>query len=548
MGTPHSTHRWGDWPAYGAYLLIALGVLLPLLKPGFILTLDMVFTPQLRMPEDITSSSYIFRAALHWLNVVLPADIIQKLLLGAILVLSSVGMHRLLRLYWKNQEPDQWGIHIASVFYAINPFTYSRLMAGQYSVLLGYALVPWFVRAVIRFAHEPRVRNGLAMGGLAAVIGTVSIHTLGGLLLLSILGGIVAVWQHRTQLREYLRGLAAAAGIFVALCGVWLVPLAIGQGKTADTISTFTSSDAAAFATVGDSLPARLYNVLRLQGFWPEGRGMYILPQDRAVLWGLMALTIITLVVIGGVALYRHRRMAALWLMGSGILAALIAAGVGSGLLSHLGYREPHKFTGIVVLVYALLLAWGIQAVLRRTRQRWGDTTYAMVAVGLLVLPLLLTRVMFWGANGQLQPRQYPSNWAAVNDRLNQDTGDFSAVFLPWHQYQSFHFAGRIIASPAPAYFDTPVIVSLDPELGGASGGIADSAYQSLAKAIDTVQNTKNSKEFSRQLAAADIKYVLLAKELDYARYSFLRQGPDLRIVADYPEITLLENTAWREH
>ena len=62
------------------YVFLALAVMLPLLLPGFILTLDMSFTPELRMPEHM-SSSYLFHTALHYLNFVLPADVIQKLLL-----------------------------------------------------------------------------------------------------------------------------------------------------------------------------------------------------------------------------------------------------------------------------------------------------------------------------------------------------------------------------------------------------------------------------------------------------------------------------------
>ena len=136
------------------YCLLALAVMLPLLLPGFILTLDMSFTPELRMPEYM-SSSYLFHTALHYLNVILPADIIQKILLFSILLLSGLGMHFLVRHIQdakdKGGEFALWGAHVAGAVYMINPFTYSRFMTGQYAVLLGYALLPFFVLSLLRF-------------------------------------------------------------------------------------------------------------------------------------------------------------------------------------------------------------------------------------------------------------------------------------------------------------------------------------------------------------------------------------------------------------
>ena len=83
-----------NWPTTLFYSAVAALILWPLLGPGFILTLDMVFTPNLAMPDTITSS-YLFHAGLHVLSLVVPSEIIEKLLLFAVLVLSGLGMHRL---------------------------------------------------------------------------------------------------------------------------------------------------------------------------------------------------------------------------------------------------------------------------------------------------------------------------------------------------------------------------------------------------------------------------------------------------------------------
>src|SRR2546430_14178834 len=79
---------------YIVYSLLALVVMLPLLKPGFILTFDMIFTPHLPMPAAV-SSSYLFDALLHVLNLAIPAELIEKAFLLSILLMSGLGAHGL---------------------------------------------------------------------------------------------------------------------------------------------------------------------------------------------------------------------------------------------------------------------------------------------------------------------------------------------------------------------------------------------------------------------------------------------------------------------
>ncbi len=78
------------------YAILALVVLGPLLKPGYVLTLDMVFGPHFKVPQ-LSDNGYVFDQALRLLNVVLPGDVIEKLLLFGIFVMAGVGAHKLLR-------------------------------------------------------------------------------------------------------------------------------------------------------------------------------------------------------------------------------------------------------------------------------------------------------------------------------------------------------------------------------------------------------------------------------------------------------------------
>lgn len=533
----------GKWKVFGVYTLVTLIVMLPLLRPGFILTLDMIFTPNLPMPESVTSS-YLFRTLLHHLNTVIPSDILQKLILISILLLSGIGMHRLVKSLGSAVKGN-WGVFAAGIFFMINPFTYSRFMAGQSSMLLGYALLPWFVRLLFDFGRRPQLKTALKLGALAAIVGIISIHTLIPLALISLVAGAVTTWHNKQNLKLYMRYGGIALALFLVVSSYWLVPLALGKGTTSDMIGQFTAADTAAFATAGENPLARLGNIVRLQGFWAEERGLYLLPQDRVVLWGLAALIIIGLVVRGGVALWRRRPQVLVILAVSGLLTMLIAAGLAEPITRHLpllsGYREPHKLVALLAVVYAVLLAYGVNVVLAGVRRR-SEAAHAAVAILVLLLPFWLARTMLLGFDGQLSPRQYPADWYSLNDHLKQDSDDYAAVFLPWHQYMSFQFAGRIIANPAPTFFARPVFASTDPELGGATSGRTSDRQQQLHQIITARDQTG----LAQKLAANNVKYIILAKDFDYQRYNYLASQPLFTPVKDYPTVTLYQNQAWR--
>ena len=59
----------------------------------------------------------------------------------------------------------------AGLFYAVNPFVFDRLYAGQLGVLLGYALLPFAVTALLDAAQEPhRVGRAACWAGATVMM------------------------------------------------------------------------------------------------------------------------------------------------------------------------------------------------------------------------------------------------------------------------------------------------------------------------------------------------------------------------------------------
>ena len=523
---------------FGTYSLLALTVLLPLLLPGHILTLDMVFAPSIPIPDHVTSS-YLFRVLLHVLDLVLPSELIEKIMLYTILAVSGYGMHQLI-LYLKLNRPVST-TYLAGFFYAINPYTYSRFMAGQYSVLLGYALLPLVCRALLRLLAKPTARQALQFSGWVVLVSIVSIHTLGLVGVLLITGTSLTVWrlkQDKHKLTRLAKALGLASLVFGIASCYWVVPLLSGEGATAQTIQGFGQGDRAAFATAGNNMLVQAVNSIRLQGFWAEGRELFLLPQDTVPAWGLLAIGVGIFVFVGGRALWRSQHRFIVGLFGLSALTGLVLA---VGLIQLPGYREPHKFVGLIALMYAICMSQGVAHVLRK----YKDTKVQVITACCFVLLVAFTAPMFWGFSGQLRPRHYPADWFTINQVLNQDHDKFQTLFLPWHLYMHFGFAGRIVANPAPDFFDKPILVSNDPEFAGASRTTDDPIVKQLNDQV--LPQAAKRTDLGAELAHQRVKYIIFAKESDAPDYDYLNHQYDLELVQETDTLKLYRNKAWKD-
>lgn len=533
------------------YGLVALIILGPLLRPGFVLTLDMVFTPRLRMPAEVTNN-WPFYTVLHLLDLMLPADVIQKVLLLTILTLAGLGVHRLVE-YLKSGRGV--AAYYAGLLYIVNPYSYERFMAGQYTVLLGYALLPWFMRSMLRWVHEPGWRSTSVVVSWALVISVVSIHAL---LPATIMALLVIVWRlaqlrgKREERVRLLKFMAGVAGVWILASSYWLLPLVSGSSQQADFIDSFSVHDRQAFATGGGSWGVQILNMLRLQGFWPERYGLFVLPQDvlPTSLWSIALLVILLLAVAGGAVLWRRGSRGLLAVvLGMLVFGATVGAGMGGDWLARLpilaGYREPHKLAMLVALAYVILGSFGLAAILKRAEQQKQEVLSGVLPPVALALPFVIAPCFLWAAKGQLQAADYPASWYAVNDQLSRNGENARSLFLPWHLYMHTNFAGRIIANPAPKFFDTPLLVSGDPEFGGAANTQPTAAARQIEAALNNID--ANDKSFTTTLSSLGIQYVVLAKESDYREYGFLDQLPGLQKVADYREMSLYRNQEYKQ-
>jgi hypothetical protein len=501
------------------YSCLSLLILLPLLAPGYILTLDLVFTPH-AIPPKIADNDFLLDGLLWVFYLFLPGDSIEKIVLFTILIVSGGSMHLLIKYLVHPDSIAAWRIapYGAGLFYMINPFTYDRFMAGQWQFLLGYALTPLFVRSLIAITRRPSIRSGIVAGLWAFVITTASVHHTGILLLLGGIGATALIITKKLAItRRFVTPAMAGVGIWLLLSLPWIVPALFSQSSIGSAVTSFDASHFAAFATDGNGIVGKIANVVRLQGFWVESQQLFLLPQSITPLWGLIFIFFWIVAGLGAAVAWKNRRGDAWFALGCVVLGILAAATPIIQWMSLIlpplaGFREPHKFASLVALGFAILFAFGLAGLCGRYR-RHGP----IIAGIALLLPVALTPTMLGGFAGQLTPRHYPQSWARANDWLAHNTANHAVLFLPWHQYADYSFSQRIIATPAEKYFTANIIASDDPEFGNVSPTSPNQQKQVIASALATPPNAR-----AASLSRIGIRYVMLAHEQDYKSYSWL--------------------------
>jgi hypothetical protein len=556
---------------YLTYSALALFVLFPLIKPGFIFAMDMVFAPHIKLSEQFD----LLNAFLYLLNFILPSQVIQKILLFLVLFLAGLGMHRLI------PSKSVWPKYFAGIFYIFNPFVYSRFLYGHLFVLLAYAFFPFAIKSIFNFFKTPNWQNFLKLCLWFLLVGIVNLHGIAMLILFFIVA--LAFFAIKEKNRRKILELLTFSLLAILLCVSWLTFFKISGSDITQNIEGFNKKDLEAFQTVGDKTFGLPLNVLSLYGFWGDAQNQYVVQKAFVPWWPVLIVVILILVGWGifvslkiplnppftkGETTLRSPSTSSRtkfrldnlqWKTGiflfTSVISFILALGIAWKPLAPLNqflydhipfyysFREPQKFVALLCLAYTFLGAIGIQDVLRRLKQKERKILHGIAAGFFVILPFLYSSGLFWGFHNQLYTTHYPQEWYEVNDLLNQDQKNFRVLFLPWHLYMHFDFAGKVIANPAPKFFDKEIIAGDNTQLGD----IETHSFRPESKYIEEIlQRRKTIRDLGKKLVPLNIKYVILAKEVDYIYYTktFLDRQNDLEVIYEKGNLKVYQNMA----
>lgn len=543
----------GSFIAGFFYAVLALGIMLPLFKPGYLLALDLSWTPNIPL-KATTDYYFLVFFFLHFLLYLLPSQLIEKLLLVSILWLAGYGMHRLITT---RAQVEPWAAYFGGILFVINPFAYGRFLAGQYLILFGYALIPWFVVALWNFFDCPDLKSSQRLVFWVLLVSIVDLHSIFFMAFFIVLSLLFLVVGRKQIIRRLLAWGLLSVAEWTLFSSYWLFPLIVGTSSTAALIHNFNIEFVKAFQTVGDPKFGVLFNAAAMYGFWVDKTGHYVLPKTIVFFWPVIACAFIVLALIGLVV---RRRDAHAWVVFSvGVISFILGVGIASPLFSGIyvwmfhhvpffkGDREPEKFIGMVVLCYCYLGACGSSAIANFAKRKLGANAGVIgnvaISVVALSLPFIYTPLEMWGFSGQIVPTTYPADWYSVNQELVADHSSFQVLFLPWHMYLSFSFTRGVIYNPASSFFDKPTIQGNNIQIGSIYTG--QNTPTSLFVENKILEDGPKVSDVGTLLNQINVKYVILAKNFDAYQYLWLEKQTDLTLINNTKNLFVFKNEAW---
>lgn len=540
------------WAAF-----ITLVVVAPWLLPGYLFGTDWPGLRHFALPNSLDSSAplQVALAAVAW---VAGGEAAGKLLVvGSLFVAAALAYKAL----------PQGGFvprATAATVYLLNPFVYGRLNYGQMYLLAAYATLPWVLIRLGRLFGDPGAKSSVGAAAAFVLLGVFSPHFLlmAGLLTVAL---YVAYAVARKGVLPYLRQSLPWVATSIVLTTVgsayWLVPLLAGRGYVSTVITNTGSGELTAYAAVPDRSLGLVPNLLGLYGFWAENTGRFESMKAFVPFWPAILAALLVVCAIGAIGVFRQRSPElAQWVAGlllAGAVGLLLEVGVSNSLTSgvvtwldahipiYRGMRDAGKWGGLLALVYSQLSGLGAVAILVWLKQAVRNPMTAewvggFAAALLLALPLYYGNGLLFGAHGEIKPSQYPAGWYAAERVLVADAHPGRTLFLPWHEYMRYTFIqnqNSVVAPPAPNFFSVPILASANPEVPG----IAPPASADQVAVTALVQEGSKGR-WAEVLGPLNVKYILVAKEVDWQSYGYLDTQPGVTRVADYGQILLFRN------
>ncbi|MEU4316260.1 hypothetical protein [Nocardia sp. NPDC024068] len=474
------TGRWARWLPAGYSLLLTLLITAPLLRPGYLLIRDAVSTPRSYPTDaalglgDAAPRAVPQDGLLAALSTVVDGGLLVKIILLAALWAAGYGAAALTRDLLRAPLAAQ----LVAVTLALwNPYVAERLLQGHWSLLTGYAALPWTILATVRLRAAARgsVADWAALAGCLAAAGlTPTGSLLAGATALAVAG------------RRKFAGVLLVA---VLSCAPWLTATAV-SGVAAEPSDP---AGVAAFAARAEPGLATVGSLAGLGGIWNADA----VPGSRTGPLAVLATALLLVIVLLGV-----RRVAAadgdpertrarrilLGMAGAAVVLPALAAtpaGLaamewlvvevpGAGLL-----RDTQKFVALAVPGYVLCAAAACTALPRRMKSRrqtpenspdhaepekshtppraalpnrWAPALAALF-IGALVLPL---PDLAWGVGGQLRAVHYPDSWQETAGRVD---GPGDIAVLPGGMFRRFPYSGSApVLDPAPRMLPRDVL------------------------------------------------------------------------------------------
>jgi hypothetical protein len=518
------------------FCAVAIILIYPSFAHGYIFALDWGVKP------FITWSDIVWSKSLGWnicdiLAIIMTFGVFQRVLLFAIVALAGIAGFRLA----KNTH-NIFAQYFSGLFFIFNPFVYARIVEQTMNIGVGVVSFFWFLVFFMEAIEEDSSKKLIYSALVGAVTISFFVHSIFfvGAVFVSF---ITVDYIRNRKWKNIVRKSILFWLIIFFLNSNWIFASLSGNDTWIDRVVNFTQDDVEAFKTRKIGGYSVYMTVLSLQGYWGEYQDRFISVQDN-ILWFPAFVGIVFLAFFGLVRLWRKNIFVKPFMF-LFLLAFVLAIGVASSLIKplvlwlyqyvpfYIGLREPQKWVVILVLVYAYFCAWGITYILDAKKIKEYRTGLGVLCA---ILPLIFSFAMIRGMHEFTTPHDFPVEWKEVRDHLRDDHSQGKILFLPWHSYMYFDFAGKNITNPARGYFGQNVISGNNVEFGGVYSNVDDFQTQTIQK---YVMPDSEKTHFAQDMYDMGVQTVVLYKAEDWQKYAWLEKADHVRKEMENDELII---------
>jgi len=521
------------YKTYIPYIIVVVAITLPwFLKFGYLFFTDFSIGPNI--PLDFFSNGFLTNFSISVFSLFHFYGFGQKVFIAAIFLIVLLGGKKIADFFVK----DYWLAFLVSLFFLFNPFVYDRALYGQMGVIAAFGFLCLSLGFLLEYTKKKAKKQIIVAGlcaGLSVQFSAAFIFFFGfAYLVLAIIFLVekFPIWQ-------VVKNTLAICAIILVINANWLIGLFNSSSQLGKFIENgIQQNDLIAFQTSGSNGISALANVVMMSGFWGKDQQRYFDLTLQNQNWGRSFLLLMPLMLWGLLYGLKEKKLRnlAIGLLVLFFVSVVLAVGVRlpisreitywlfSKLPFYKGLRETQKWVSLVVVAYGAFLALGLSQLFSK-KMIWDNKLLNLVVVsGVIIMQAPLLLFGFWG---QVKPVDYPKDWQEINSYIvNDQKAEYgsqislcngSILFLPWHMYMGFGWMGRVTATPAKNFFSCPVVQGTNMEWGGIYDNSGDFVGQKVEDWIDLKGSLNMLKEYIPGLS-----YVILAKEVDWAKYSWI--------------------------
>ncbi|GEM_PF-1982233 len=508
------------------FALVAIILLYPTFQSGYIFLLDWPVRPDLSLADIDWKVDSIVRIINYGLASVFSFGVFQRIYLFAIIFFLGLAGFRLAK-----KTNNIFARYFAGIFLIFNPFIYARLVE-QPGIALGSLFFFWFLIYFLEYLAEKEKSKKIWAASIFAGLAIAAFAHSAFFVATSTLVLLTFNFFKNRDYRIVLKTVLIIGIVVILLNSNWLFSFASGTSGGVGGMRNFSLDDAKAFQTKTFGGHSIYYTVLTLQGYWGEYEDRFVSISENPA-WFLAFLLIFLLSFFGFLKLWKSnifdKPLLVLF-----VIAYVLAIGIASPIFApfvnflydhfplYIGLRESQKWVAVLVFVYAYFGSWGIKFLWETNKLKEYRLEIGLLAI---LLPVIFSFSMIRGMHEHFAPHEFPVEWQEAKEYLNKNFSAGKILFLPWHLYMEFDFAGKNVATPAKGFFGKNIIQGNNTETGKVYSHSVDEQTMKIEKYIarkDNPAENINYKNFSEDMEKLGIRMIMLTKTENWQEYSWL--------------------------